>query len=486
MPHGGYKCTRAAGAPVRTRSRHARARGSGSRYAGTGRHGRFRARTGRHCRTSAGHARGGLRIGIILLVSALNLRMAVAAVSPVLGTIQQDVGLSSTAAGLLNTVPVFCFGLFALLTPRLIARFGMEWLLVLVMVVITAGIALRLFPPAAALFLGTAVIGAGIAVGNVLLPSLIKQDFRRAGLMTGLYSVALFVGPAISAGLTVPVMHATGLSWRPAIALWGGVAVLAVLLLAPHAASAPRTHGAAAAGAPPRGIWKDPLAWMVAGFMGLQSLCYYSGLAWIPTLLQSHGMSAGQAGWMLSYASFPGLSAALVTPLLIRGRARRAAAMVTAAAACCAAGYLGLAIGPAGLAYGWITILGLGQGMCISLALGFIVARAPDARGTAQLSTMAQSVGYMIASLGPLGLGALHDLTGTWSTPLIALSAVLAPTLACGLGASRDRQVLAGNDEPAPGLPWPLGDEDPYLPELTGGVARLRLRPEAGVFSAGG
>jgi CP family cyanate transporter-like MFS transporter len=412
-----------------------------------------------------------VRLGIILLVAALNLRMAVAAISPVLDTIQHDLGLSSAAAGLLDTVPIFCFGLFALLTPRLIARFGMEWLLVIVMVVITAGIALRLLPPVAALFAGTAVAGAGIAVGNVLLPGLIKQDFAaKAGLMTGLYSVMLFVGPALAAGLTVPIMHVADISWRPAVAVWGGVAVVAALLLAPHAAARSRArrgaHGSAPAGSSVAGssvagveaagtasagsMWRDSLAWMVAGFMGLQSLGYYSGVAWIPTLLESHGMDASQAGWMLSYSSFPGLVAALVTPMLIRGRAQVAALLVVIATVCCGAGVAGLAFAPLAFPYGWMTILGLGQGMCISLALGFIVARAPDVHHTARLSTMAQSSGYMVASAGPFVVGGLHGLTGEWRVPMLALLAVLVPLLLCGLGASRDRHVLAPRSGTSP------------------------------------
>jgi CP family cyanate transporter-like MFS transporter len=386
---------------------------------------------------------GGVWLAVILLVSALNLRMAVAALSPVLNTVQRDTGLSSALAGLLSTLPVICFGLFALATPKLIRRFGMERLLVLAMIVITTGIALRVLPPLAALFAGTAVLGAGIAVGNVLVPGLIKQDFAsKAGLMTGLYSVSLFVGAALTAGLTVPVMHATGLGWRPAIALWGGVAVLAVVLLSPHAARHPRAPGSDAAQHRPQGLWKDPLAWMVTGFMGLQSLGYYSIVAWIPTLLQDHGMSAGQAGWMLSYSSFPGLAMALITPLVIRGRSRRAAALVVAAVVACGIGYVGLIIAPVSLAYLWLTLLGAGQGMAISLALSFIIARAPDVHHTAHLSTMAQSAGYLIASAGPVGIGALHDVTGGWTVPMLTLTAILIPVLIAGLGASRDRHIL--------------------------------------------
>jgi MFS transporter, CP family, cyanate transporter len=389
-------------------------------------------------------AEGGARLAVAVLVAALNLRIAVAALSPVLDDIERDTGVSAAVAGLLNTVPVVCFGLFALATPRLIRRFGMHRLLLLTMIVITVGIALRLWSPLAALFAGTAIIGAGIAVGNVVLPGLIKQDFpRRAGLMTGLYSVSLFLGAAISAGLTVPLEHATGLGWRPGIALWGAPAILAAAMLAPCAAAKP---AAARTGPPadrPRGLWSDRLAWMVTGFMGLQSLGYYSALAWIPTLLEAHHMSASQAGWMLSYSSLPGLAAALVTPLLIRGRVRRTRISVLTAVVLCACGYLGLATAPVSLPYLWLTVLGLGQGMCLGLALSFIVARAPDVHHTAHLSTMAQSVGYLIASVGPLGLGALHDLTGGWAVPMLALTAVLVPLLIAGLGASRDRHVLS-------------------------------------------
>jgi CP family cyanate transporter-like MFS transporter len=413
---------------------------------------------------------GGVWLAVILLVSTLNLRMAVTALSPVLDTVQHDLGLSSAMAGLLSTVPVICFGLFALATPMLIRRFGMERLLVLVMVVITAGIALRVLPPLAALFAGTAVIGAGIAVGNVLVPSLIKQDFaRKAGLMTGLYSVSLFVGPALAAGLTVPIMHATGLGWRPAIALWGVAAVLAIVLLSPHAARQPRARGTSAAQHRPEGLWRDPVAWMVSCFMGLQSLGYYACVVWIPTLLQDHGMGASQAGWMLSYSSFPGLAMALITPLAIRGRSRRAAALVVAAVVACGVGYLGLITAPVSLAYLWLTFLGAGQGMTISLALGFIVARAPDVRRTAHLSAMAQSVGYLIASAGPVGIGALHDVTGGWTVPLLTLTAVLIPMLIAGLGASRDRHILepVRRDENRPaGGAGGLGEAPPPVMRL--------------------
>jgi MFS transporter, CP family, cyanate transporter len=373
---------------------------------------------------------------------ALNLRIVIAAVPPVLGDIQHDTGLPSSVAGLLTTIPVVCFGAFAFATPRLTRRLGTNRLLVLAMLLLASGIVLRLQPSVAALFTGTLILGAAIAIGNVLLPGVIKRDFgSRAGLMTGLYSMALFVGPALSAGLTVPLGTATGLGWRDVLALWAAPAVLAAAVWAPRALR-PESRPAPSSGAPRLGaLWRDPVAWAVTLFMGLQSLCYYAMLAWLPTIFADHHMAAAQAGWMLSFSSFPGMLTALVTPLIAR-RLRHPQLLVVSAALLCAVGYLGMLADPVPLAYLWMTALGLGQGATISLALSFIVARSPDPAHTGQLSTMAQGAGYLIACLGPFGLGLLHSATGAWTVPLLVLSAVLVAQLAAGLRAARNRPVL--------------------------------------------
>jgi CP family cyanate transporter-like MFS transporter len=384
---------------------------------------------------------------VALVVVALNLRLTIAAVSPVLAEIQGGTGLSSTGAGLLTAVPIVCFGAVALAAPRLIRRVGMGRLLGLTMVVVAAGAALRLVPSLAALFAGTAVIGAGIAVANVVMPGIIKRDFgRQSPAVLGLYSMCLFVGAAVTVGLTVPLQHATGLGWRPAIAVWGIAAVVAALAWAPFARREPTVRSAAPAARAtsiPRRLWSDPLAWQVTLFMGLQSFSYYAPLAWIPTILEAHGMSAGSAGWQLSFSSFPGMAAALAAPAIER-RLRHPRVLVVAAVGLCAAAYAGLLASPVSGTYAWMTLLGLGQGLSISLALGYIVARSPDAHHTAYLSTMAQGVGYLIACTGPFLLGALHAATGGWSVPLLVLVVVLVPLLLAGLGAARDRHVLAG------------------------------------------
>ncbi|WP_240044854.1 CynX/NimT family MFS transporter [Streptomyces alboflavus] len=382
-----------------------------------------------------------LGLGVVLL--ALNLRPALVAVSPLADTIRDDSGMSAAATSLLTALPLLCFGLLAPVAPRLGRRFGTERTLLATMVLICAGTALRMLDAVVALFAGTVVIGAGIAVANVLLPGLIKRDFPgRAGLMTGLYSMSLFGGAALAAGVTLPVQEASGMNWRTTLACWGALAVVAVVVWLPQLRARARDGAAAArqAARPVRGLWRSPLAWQVTGYMGLQSLNYYAAAAWLPTLLKDAGMSAGDAGWMLSFSSLLGIAGSFVAPVIV-GRRVRSGTLAVLGAVLCALAYAGLLTAPVSAAYLWMSLLGLGQGAAISLALLFIVQRAPDARHVAPLSSMAQCFGYILAATGPAVLGAVHDASHDWTLPVVLLLVLLVPQVAVGLGAARNRHV---------------------------------------------
>ncbi|MFE1773979.1 CynX/NimT family MFS transporter [Streptomyces sp. NPDC059008] len=387
--------------------------------------------------------RRALHLGIGVVLLALNLRPALVAVSPLAGTIRDDSGMSAAATSLLTALPLLCFGLLAPFAPRLGRRLGMERSLLGTMALICLGTALRLLDSVVALFAGTIVIGAGIAVANVLLPGLIKRDFpARAGLMTGLYSMSLFGGAALAAGITVPVQQAAGLNWQATLACWGALAVLALVCWLPQVRRRTRVPSGVAGEAahPVRGLWRDPLAWQVTGYMGLQSLSYYAAAAWLPTMLHDAGLGAGDAGWMLSFSSLLGIVGSFLAPVVV-GRRLPAGVLAAGSALLCAAAFAGVLVAPVGGAYVWMVLLGLGQGAAISLALLFIVQRAPDARHTAQLSSMAQCFGYVLAATGPAVLGAVHDASGSWTVPLALLLALLLPQIAVGLGAARPRHV---------------------------------------------
>ncbi|MGH8980179.1 MAG: MFS transporter, partial [Acidimicrobiales bacterium] len=248
---------------------------------------------------------------------AVNLRPAITAVGPVLTGIERTTGLSAASAGLLTTLPVLAFGLCSPLAPAIARRYGIEATVAGSLVVLVAGLAVRAAPSVALLFLGTAAAGVAIAAGNVLVPAVIKRDFPlRARVATGTYSVALSAGAALAAGVSVPLTHSIGGGWRLGIAFWAAPAMVALVLWV--AATSGSHHAISPMHAPAR-LWRDPLAWQVTVFMGLQSLGFYALVAWIPTIFQQHGVSASTAGWLLSLSGFASLPAAFAAPLLATG-----------------------------------------------------------------------------------------------------------------------------------------------------------------------
>ncbi|TQM03830.1 CynX/NimT family MFS transporter [Pseudonocardia kunmingensis] len=378
----------------------------------------------------------------IVLVAA-NLRPAVVGLAPVLPEIQRSVGLSATASGVLTALPVLCFGLLAPAAPRLARRFGIGRTLLGALVLICLGIALRSSGPTATLFAGTVLVGSAIALGNVL-PGLIKRDFpHRTGSMTGIYSMAISAGGALAAGTTVPVARALGVDWRGALALWGAFALVALLCWLPHVRWVDRARGVREAHVRP--LWRSPLAWQVTAFMGLQSLGFYATSAWLPAIFVDRGFDPATAGWLLAFASVTGLSGSMAAPVLAT-RLRRQRAVAAGLTAVAALGLLGVLLLP-GAEVVSMAVLGVGQGAALGLSLTLMVLRSPDAAHAAQLSGMAQCVGYVGAAAGPFAVGALHDLTGSWTVPILLLLGVFVVQATMGVLAGRDRLVAA--DVPA-------------------------------------
>ena len=381
-----------------------------------------------------------LAIGMVLL--AANLRPAAAAIGPLLDRIRADTGLSATGAGVLTTLPVLCFGALAPLAPRLTRRLGERTTVALALVLILLGQLVRLVPGLGFLFFGTAVAGAAIAIGNVLLPVLVRGNFPdRVGLLTGMYSTTLIGFAALAAGISVPVADAFGGGWRPGLAIWAIPAAVALALWAPQLTRRRPTspppgeelHGV-------RALLRDRVAWAVTLFFAIQSAGFYATLAWLPSVFHSHGISTARAGVLLSLSLLVGLVPALTVPSMAT-RVRDQRLFVLAFVTCAAVGWLGVILAPTAAPYLWVVLLGFGQNASFPLALTLIVLRGGTVTSTAGLSTLVQTVGYLVAAAGPLAIGAVHDITGSWTPALIVLLALLVPQLLVGLAAGRDCTV---------------------------------------------
>jgi CP family cyanate transporter-like MFS transporter len=401
----------------------------------------------------AGTARS--RTASVLLVAAivavaLNQRPAVVAVAPVLGNLRADTGLSAALAGLLTAVPVLCFGAFAPVAPRLARRVGLETAVALSLVLLAAGIALRLLPPVALLYAGSLVAGSAIAVANVLLPAYVKREFRRPGAVMGLYSASLNVGAAAGAALTVPLAAAFGLDWRAALGLWLVLAVAALALWLPVAGTgrAHRRSGPLPEGTGSWSLLRQPLARQVTTYIGLQSVQFYSLGAWLPTLLADAGVPVREGGLLLGLANLVGAAGALVAPAQA-GRMRTQRPIVVAVATAYTVGLGGLVISPNAGTLLWVSAFGLAQGAGFALALTLIVLRSPTPLMAARLGGVAQCLGYLLAAAGPPLLGGLRDVTGGWTWPVVFLLAALVPMTWAGWGAARNAVLSAGSPEGA-------------------------------------
>jgi CP family cyanate transporter-like MFS transporter len=380
-----------------------------------------------------------------LVLVAINLRPAAASIGPVLHRIQSDAGLSSGWAGALTTLPVLCFGLLAPVAPPLARRLGVHTAIAVAMIVLLAGMLLRLIPGNAFLFVGTALAGAAIATGNVLVPVIVRRDFPdRTGTAMALYTTALIGFAALAAGVTVPLANWLGGGWRPGLGVWAVPAIIAAVAWLPALIRREAAGDRPVAAHSPvvRPLLRQPLAWWVTLFFALQSGGFYATLAWLPDIFRSHGASDSTAGFLLSLSIVVGLITATTLPG-IAARQRDQRWLVVICSVLTALGLAGILAVPMSAPYLWAVLLGLGQNASFPLALMLIVMRGGSVAITEGLSTLAQSVGYVLAALAPLAVGALHGSTGSWTMPLILLLALVVPQTLVGLAAGRDRQLTA-------------------------------------------
>ncbi len=383
-----------------------------------------------------------LLLGLVLV--ALNLRPALSSMAPLLSEVSNSLGLSAAQAGLLTTLPVLCLGLFAPLAPILARRFGTERVVLGILLTLGGGIVLRSCFGEVGLFAGSILAGASIGVIGVLLPGIIKRDFAgHAGTMTGVYTMALCLGAALAAGATVPLSDYLGHSWALGLGFWAVPAVIAAVFWLPQVG---KRQGAHSVSYRVSGLLRDPLAWQVTLYMGLQSSLSYIVFGWLPSILIGRGLTPTQAGLVMSGSVIVQLITALTAPwLATRGKDQRLAIVVVMGMTL--AGLFGCLYASLDGLWGWAIVLGLGQGGTFSLALTLIVLRSRDSHVAANLSGMAQGIGYTVASMGPFAVGVVHELTGGWSALGWIFGVVGTGAIIAGLGAGRAQYVNARSEK---------------------------------------
>ncbi len=389
------------------------------------------------------------------MLSALNLRPAITSLGALLEEVRDGLGMSGTAAGVLTSVPPFCFALFGVMAPRLARRFGAGAVVCAGMAAIATGLAIRPYTGTVAGFLAASALALmGIAVSNVLMPVIVKRWFPdRVGSMTGLYSMALALGTAAAAAVTVPMTEVLGGSWRSGLAVWAVLAAAAVVPWIPlvrergpaHAyREAPSARGTSSTGSSREAvgvlrITRSRTAWALAVFFGLQATAAYVTMGWMAQIFRDAGVPAGAAGLLLAVTMAMGVPLAFVIPR-VATRLPHQGPIVIALGVCGLVGYAGLYLAPAGGAWIWAVLLGIAN-CAFPLALTMVGMRARTGAGVAQLSAFAQSTGYLISIPGPLLVGVLYQHSGGWGLPIALMAGLMVPQMVVGVLAGRDRTV---------------------------------------------
>ncbi|MDN4607845.1 CynX/NimT family MFS transporter [Sporosarcina highlanderae] len=382
-----------------------------------------------------------LIIGIIFI--AATLRSPLTSVGPIIASIRDSLGISNVLAGFLTTIPLLAFALISPVVPKISRRFGMEVTLFFSLCLLTLGIVIRSTGSITFLIIGTFLIGVAIAFGNVLLPGLVKLSFPlQIGLMTGLYSAFMNISATIASGISVPITERTALGWQGSLGIWAILSVAALLLWLPQLKNnaAIESDGKPIVKAKSKSFWRSPIAWAVTIFMGLQSMLFYCTSAWLPEILVSTGMTAEKAGWMFSLLQLAQLPMTFLTPILV-GKLKDQRSAVVGVAALFLIGYGGVLFGGTVLIPLWMIAIGISGGAAFGIAMMFFTLRTETHTDAANLSGMAQSFGYLLAAVGPVLFGFLHDATSSWTSSMYIFLAASLVLLASGMIAGQNKKI---------------------------------------------
>ena len=377
---------------------------------------------------------------LLLLLTAANLRTPITATGPVLENIRLTFGLSASAAGVINFLPLLMFATLAPPAAWFGNRFGLERSLWGALLLIVLGSLLRISGSETALWLGTLILSSGIAAANVLLPPLIKRDYTaHTARYIGLYAMTMGITASIASGVAVPLAELSSAGWRLSLAVWLIPALVALLAWLPQLKNPATREQRATEVTVTRSPWRSAIGWQVSLFRASQSLLFYTLIGWFTPFAQDNGISQLQAGGMLFVYQIVAIASNLACMRALK-QLRDQCLIGLLASLSIFIAVTGLLLAPAWSLL-WLILAGLGAGASLLISLSLFNLRTRDHRQASKLSGMAQCVGYGLAALGPLCFGMLHDVSGSWQLPLLMLLAVSALQMAMALLAGRDRAI---------------------------------------------
>ncbi|WP_432477298.1 MFS transporter [Nocardioides sp. GXQ0305] len=387
---------------------------------------------------------GGAAACLAVVLVSVNLRPGASSIGPVLAEVRDGLSAGSGVVGILTGLPGLCFAAFGALAVGLARRVGTTTGITLGLVAVTVGLLLRAVADSAALFLLLSTLAlAGMAVGNVLVPAWIKRHGGRNEVaLATIYGSGLIVGGSLGSLLTAPLAGGLG-GWRAALGAWGVAAAVALPVWAWLTWTLERSTRPAAPGhAAGRRITGSPTAVAMTVLFGIQAMHAYVQFGWLPQIYRDAGLSATYAGALQALLSGITIIGGLVMPTVI-ARSRTLAPHMLTFGALIVVGYLGLLLAPTTLPWLWAVLLGV-AGFAFPTVIALITARTRHPAVTARLSGFVQPVGYLLAGLGPVAVGVLHDATGGWDLVLLLLAGTAVPFVWAGLHVARP--VLVDDD----------------------------------------
>lgn len=393
--------------------------------------------------------RGSAFLIISIILIAMCLRGPITGVGPLVTTLQELLGLSGFAAGMLTTLPMLTFAVVSFATAVISKKIGIGRLMFISIIVLFAGLLIRSFLGTAGLFIGTVILAAGIGTNNVLLPVVVKSRFpSHIGTLTSVYTTLMAAFASLSSGTSVPLTNAfnslfgNNSGWRFALLVWIVLVVFAFIFWLPNANQRfddSEQEGAAAAKR--RSVARSSISWYITLFMGFQSMCFYFTVSWFATILQSYGYSPVTSGLFNMIMMLTGLPGSFIMPI-IASRTKHQSFWGALIGALYALGMVSLmfAWNPVGLVVTIITN-GFGSGAAIAFCMVLFALHTRDARDASSLSSMAQGVGYIFAAVTPVLMGTLFDVTGGWTVPLIVMTVIGVLTVVFGWLSGLDRMA---------------------------------------------